>query len=1250
MRRILLKLLAITALPLLVVFSSSAQKAIRISGTVYDADTQLPLVNATIIIDSTSVGVASNSEGEFELKIPSEHSGKSIKISYIGYKSEYYSVSENLTTDLRIYLEPLDVVLGEVLVESKKFNVWDIVNKAIWAISENYEIKPNKLECFYREITYEDRLETAVTEALLEVYKSSFDMARDGDQVKVVKVSGATAGSGFNFEGGAFYRINDDIIKNRISFLRSEDLHYYDFDLVRVLGSGDEAILVISFTPDRGEINRENADLWRRYKRNYERTRNLYSGEIYIRETDYAIVKAEYWLQEDQLRYSMERYLTRIPDGTIAEMTDARFSAEYRITDDRYYLYYTDGQICFDLKNKETGITKSYRVYNQIVTVDRTDKNVQRIPGDEVADYMDMVPDYRNRYDKYFWEDQNIIKAYSGLEMMGNTTVDGALLRDELITKLNNYWYENPVERIFLHTDRNRYISGEEIFFKAYVKELSTGYPSELSKSFFVLLVDSASNIIEKVRYTLYGGFGAGSLELPQKMNQGIYRLVAYPSYLQNFNPDDCFFQSIEIEDRISFAAELNKDTDKQDATSVTNEEIDVQFLPEGGQFVAGIKNNLGICVVSGSGKPQKLKLAIMDETGMPVDTVETNNLGLTNLQLMPETGKIYKAKIIGPARVDGISFDLPEPRSEGISVFIAGNDNDNLTVRLHAPGSQKENLQLLLIKGKQVIGSAEADFTGSTEVNLVFEETGSGVASLVVFRGKIPVAERLVFIDSGRRLKIKASPEYGAYPARGRMDINIKVTDQHNKPVSANLSLSVIDSINCISDKLLLTNIQHSFWLESALKKTIPVNIPLYVLDQLDMDNENFKDNIDLLLLTYGWRRFSMDEIMKRNVAIRDREGRNYDVISGRIDPIGRRRRKAGGREIFVLDPARYYFESVYTDRDGRFTYKPNRLSYNKQLVWDFQNKRDRQRWSITFKESENKLFTNHALSINGGDKKLFTLTPDTALVKLDSSIFAGLINIPEVTVTHKRELHSVKDFKFAQSLENIGNVSTASPDDFIINLDLAQLIQNVKMPRRVYTGWFVNDFDDSVPNPPSEYGQLFYYRSQLKNAWEGFKEIPALFVVDDIPVSVNYYNVNHITPEMVKSISIISGPQAHIFFGSKALGGAIMIYLKDDPEDYLYEDDEKITSVTTDPLCDTYREFYKPNYEIDTLDISRADYRLTVHWDPGITTDEKGEATVSYFNAGYNSYVLGIINGMSYEGEPVCHRFRYRVVSEEF
>ncbi|MEE4214228.1 MAG: hypothetical protein V2I34_04125, partial [Bacteroidales bacterium] len=1010
---------------------------------------------------------------------------------------------------MRIYLEPLDVVLGEVLVKSKRLNAWDIVNKAIWAISENYVIKPNKLECFYREITYEDKLETAVTEALLEVYKSSFNMARNEDQVKVVKVSGATAGSGFNFEGGAFYRINDDIIKNRISFLRSEDLHYYDFDLVRVLGRGDEAILVISFTPDRGEINRENADLWRRYKRNYEHTRNLYSGEIYIREADYAIVKAEYWLQDDQLRYSMERYLTRIPDGTRAEMTDVRFTAEYRKTDDRYYLYYTDGQICFNLTKMETGLTRAYRVYNQIVTVDRTDKNVQRIPGNEVADYMDMVPDYRDRYDKDFWKDQNIIKAYTGLEMMGNTTVAGALLKDELLTRLNNYWYENPVEKLFLHTDRNRYISGEEIFFKAYVKELATGYPSELSKTFFVLLVDSANSIIEKVRYALYGGFGAGSMELPQNMNQGLYRLVAYPSYLQNFNPDDCYVQSIEIEDRISFAAELNKDTDKQEAARVTNEEIDVQFFPEGGQLVADLRNNLGVCAVSKSGKPQKLKLAIFDDSNNTIDTVETNILGLAKLTFIPEANTNYNAEILEPLNHRGYSYDLPKSVTRGIALGITGNYQDKLTIGISSAGREEENLQFLLIKGKQLIGSAETVFTGSTEVNLEFNETSSGIARMVVFRAKIPVAERLVFLDSGRRLKITASPEYGAYPARGRMNIKIRVTDQNDKPVSANLSLSVIDSINCISDKLLLKDIQHSFWLESALKKTIPVNIPLYVLDQLDMDNENFRANMDLLLLTYGWRRFSMDEIMNRNVTITEREGSNYDIISGRLDPLGRRSRKAGGRELFVLDPSRYYFESVYTDRDGSFTYKPDRLSYSRELVWDFQNKKDRQRWNITFKKSENKLFTEKVLSTNSYDKKLFSLTPDTALAEIDSSIFADLIIIPEVTVTHKREYLSAKDFKLAETLENIGNVSTASPEDFIVNLDLKQLICNVKMPRRVYTGTFVNYFDESgsgVPDPkptnsrnqPFDYGELFYYRSQLANPGvSGFLEYPALFVV---------------------------------------------------------------------------------------------------------------------------------------------------------
>jgi len=1238
MRRILLKLLLIFVFPFLLVGTVFSQEGSKILGIVYDADTRLPLVNATVIIDSTSVGVACNSEGEFELNIPPEHSGKLIKISYIGYKPEYISVTEEIMTDLRIFLEPLDVVLGEVLVKSKRLNAWDIVNKAIWAIPYNYEIKPNKLECFYREITYEDNLESAVTEALLEVYKSSFNMTRNEDQVKVVKVSGASTGSGFNFEGGAFYRINDDVIKNRISFLKKEDLHYYKFDLDRVLGGGDEAILVISFTPDRGEISRENADLWRRYKRNYERTLNLYSGEIYIREIDNAIVKVEYWLQDDLLRNADEIYLTRTPEGSVVEMTDARFTAEYRKTDSKYYLYYTDGQICFRLERKETGVSRDYRVYNQIVTVSRTDKNVTRIPADEVADYMDMIPDYRDRYDKDFWKDQNIIKAYSGLELMGNTGVAGALLKDELLTKLNNYWYEKPVEELFLHTDRNRYISGEEIFFKAYVKELSTGYPSELSKTFYVLLVDSANTIVDTARFALSGGFGAGSMELPQNMKQGVYRLVAYPSYLQNFNPDDCFVQSIEIEDKISFAAELNKRASVK-KTNLITEEIDVQFLPEGGQLVAGLRNNMGICAVSESGKPQKLKLALMDEADNNIDTVETNELGLAKLTFIPETNMSYTARILEPLNRKGNSFDLPKSLPQGIALSITGNYQDKLTIRISSTDREKENLHLVLIKGKMVIGSAEAVFTGSTEVNLEFNEISSGAANLIVFRGKIPVAERLVFLDTGSRLKIEASPEYGAYPARGSMEIKIKVTDQHNKPVSTNLSLSVIDSINCISDKLVLKNIQYTFWLKSSLKKAIPVNIPLYIIDNLGADNENFKTNIDLLLLTYGWRRFSMEEIMKRNVAGLAREGRSYDIISGKIEPLARRRRKASGREILVLDPSRYYFESIYTDREGRFTYKPNRLSYNKQLVWDFQDKRDRQRWSMTFQESENKLFTQQALSVNGYDKKLLVLTPETAFTKPDSSIFADLINIPEVTVTHKRELRRAKDFTFAETLENIGNVSTASPEGFNVNLDIKQLIYNVKMPRR-----------EVVDVLSGEYIHYFYYRSQLVNFLEGFKEYPAVFVIDDIPISVNYYDVNHITPEMVKSISIISGPQAHLFFGSKALGGAIMIYLKDDLEDYLNKAEEEITSVITDPLCDTYREFYKPNYEIDTLDMSRADYRLSVHWDPAITIDENGEATVTYFNAGYNSYSVGIINGMSYKGEPVYHRFRYRVVKEDF
>lgn len=80
-----------------------------ISGYVYDAETRAPLVGVTIHVPNTSIGTSTNSEGAFNLVVPSEE--EYLVFSFVGYKSQRIKVESKL----EVYLQPrLD--LEEIII------------------------------------------------------------------------------------------------------------------------------------------------------------------------------------------------------------------------------------------------------------------------------------------------------------------------------------------------------------------------------------------------------------------------------------------------------------------------------------------------------------------------------------------------------------------------------------------------------------------------------------------------------------------------------------------------------------------------------------------------------------------------------------------------------------------------------------------------------------------------------------------------------------------------------------------------------------------------------------------------------------------------------------------------------------------------------------------------------------------------------------------------------------------------------
>ena len=81
--------------------SDSCASPVVVRGMVIDSEDNKPLVGASVVIDGTNKGIATNVDGQFALKVPSD---TSLVISYIGCKDKKVRVSSLLSSDNNVIM------------------------------------------------------------------------------------------------------------------------------------------------------------------------------------------------------------------------------------------------------------------------------------------------------------------------------------------------------------------------------------------------------------------------------------------------------------------------------------------------------------------------------------------------------------------------------------------------------------------------------------------------------------------------------------------------------------------------------------------------------------------------------------------------------------------------------------------------------------------------------------------------------------------------------------------------------------------------------------------------------------------------------------------------------------------------------------------------------------------------------------------------------------------------------------------
>lgn len=122
----------------------------------------------------------------------------------------------------------------------------------------------------------------------------------------------------------------------------------------------------------------------------------------------------------------------------------------------------------------------------------------------------------------------------------------------ELTDKYQKYCNSFPWEEIYVHTDRNEYVAGEDVWFSIYLIDRQTSKPTGSSRiAYFEILNPENKPVVQK-RIGLEQGFGQGQIVLPDTLSSGIYTLRSYTNWMKNFMPENCFSKKLNINNALN--------------------------------------------------------------------------------------------------------------------------------------------------------------------------------------------------------------------------------------------------------------------------------------------------------------------------------------------------------------------------------------------------------------------------------------------------------------------------------------------------------------------------------------------------------------------------------------------------------------------------------------------------------------------------------------------------------------------------
>lgn len=484
---------------------------------------------------------------------------------------------------------------------------------------------------------------------------------------------------------------------------------------------------------------------------------------------------------------------------------------------------------------------------------------------------------------------------------------------------------EIPQHLLYLHFDRQEYLSGDTLWFKAYLANAATKTPLQETHRLTIELINVQNQVVSVSFVQIENGLGHGYIAFSPLLPGGNYQIRAYTDWMKNFDSNLFFTRELFLvsPSELEFANPRQARINRNFNNKLQNKKDgwQVQFFPESGNLLAGVDNTIAFMATDGLGRYLQVSGEVLGSNRQVVATFRTETPGYGTFTLNPSMRGGYNAVV---RNEDGreLRIALPAAVASGFTV-TANLLNDQINIvgrRNFEPATADEKIFLMGLTNRGIEYFESVVFIDrSFQVYIPAEGLPTGIIHWVMLDASMKLlAQRSQFVNNFDFTKVTVDVfALAVQPATG-FEVNVNVNLGPQNLDQGNFSMAVTS----VDDAAVTAPTPDGGIIEKFLLSGNLGQLPNSAWKLLQENTQENRRKLDLIVMTNPWKRFQWDKLSSAETPTVTFPAASMFTISGQITSPqrGTIRNPAEVRLLLQGDLPRQF--TTRSGVDGSFTF----------------------------------------------------------------------------------------------------------------------------------------------------------------------------------------------------------------------------------------------------------------------------------------------------------------------------------------